>query len=573
MTTPPPDMEPSRLRASAFIRRAEERVRRSWFRSLTRWVDRTRSDVLPPDGGPVQAQQVGQNRGFWGELMQSETIPEVSGIYAQVRNRILDRDEPVTDPESAAYLNEVGNRLVRVPDEVYALIVREIEQGIAAGESIPDIRDRVQTVLTATATPYWKNRAVTVARTECLPGSTVVHGALATAVYRRWYEGQWVEIVTASGRKIAGTPNHPVLTQRGWVGLGQLTEADHLICDSTGIECSGATTDEDVRDAPPTLAEVFNATAAVVVPERKATAQPDFHGDGRDGYVDVLTAYGVLRLGAFTPVTESRCEGVLPPTDLPQILVAAACAPFARGVPVDQQSRLSGGTDFTPRVPYTSTDCFNAAPELGSQIRRRFTCGISSCDWIDREIPSKGTVSRAQQIGAGCAEAAHDACPSDCGPDRVSTETGGVCDGSIAESGRVEMDRVARVVFTEWSGHVYNLTTVDGYFSVNAGVYTGNTMAAVNAGAYNGAVRDAAERGDPAPFKVWLSTEDQRTRPTHVEADGQRTLLSSPFRVGGAQLLFPGDPRGPAQEIINCRCSLLPVVLGDVLDWTNRQDP
>lgn len=99
------------------------------------------------------------------------------------------------------------------------------------------------------------------------------------------------------------------------------------------------------------------------------------------------------------------------------------------------------------------------------------------------------------------------------------------------------------------------------------------TIAAVNAGVYRGAVLDAEQRGDVAPAKVWISTDDKRTRPTHVAADGQRTLLESPFQVGGAQLLFPGDPRGPAAEVINCRCTTLPIVLGETIDWTSRQDP
>lgn len=243
---------------------AEDRIRRSWFRSLTRWMDRVRPQVLGP-GGTIDAQNVDQNRAFWGRLMESETVPEVASLYRRIRNRMIQRDEPVTDPDSAAYLNEVGNRLVRVPDEVYALIVREVEQGIARGESIPDIRDRIQTVLTATGSEYWPNRATVVARTE--------------------------------------------------------------------------------------------------------------------------------------------------------------------------------------------------------------------------------------------------------------------------------------------------------------------TQGAVNAGAYYGAIRDAELRGDPAPFKVWISTKDQRTRLTHVAADKQRTLLTEPFTVGGAKLLFPGDPRGPAQEVIQCRCTLLPVTLGEQLDWTDRQDP
>lgn len=99
------------------------------------------------------------------------------------------------------------------------------------------------------------------------------------------------------------------------------------------------------------------------------------------------------------------------------------------------------------------------------------------------------------------------------------------------------------------------------------------TIGAVNAGVFRSAELEAEQRGDPAPFKVWISTEDQRTRPSHMEADQQRTLMREPFRVGGARLLFPGDPRGPGNEVINCRCSMLPVVLGETIDWTERQNP
>lgn len=55
--------------------------------------------------------------------------------------------------------------------------------------------------------------------------------------------------------------------------------------------------------------------------------------------------------------------------------------------------------------------------------------------------------------------------------------------------------------------------------------------------------------------KTWLATEDERTRPTHVMAEGQTVDLRASFDVGGAPLLFPGDPSGPPEEIINCRCT------------------
>lgn len=98
------------------------------------------------------------------------------------------------------------------------------------------------------------------------------------------------------------------------------------------------------------------------------------------------------------------------------------------------------------------------------------------------------------------------------------------------------------------------------------------TMGAVNAGVFRSAQLDAEARGDVAPFKVWLATDDTRTRPTHRAADQQRTLLSEPFQVGTANLMFPGDPRGPAAEVLQCRCTMLPLVLGETIDWTSRQN-
>lgn len=59
-------------------------------------------------------------------------------------------------------------------------------------------------------------------------------------------------------------------------------------------------------------------------------------------------------------------------------------------------------------------------------------------------------------------------------------------------------------------------------------------------------------------FKKWVSVRDGRVRESHWIADGQTQPLSGYFQVGLAELQFPSDPNGPAKEIINCRCSLLP---------------
>lgn len=257
-----PDL-PARLRAQSVIREGEERVGRTWFRSMTRFLDRVRPAVTR--GGGVDPGRVSDHAQFWTEQVDAEIVPTVGGVLTDAWRRVTERGEPRTDPWASDYLNAAGNRLKNVPDEMYALIVAEVERGISEGLALERVTEAVQTLLTASGTDRWPNRARTVARTE--------------------------------------------------------------------------------------------------------------------------------------------------------------------------------------------------------------------------------------------------------------------------------------------------------------------TIAAVNAGVFRGAELEAEARGDLAPFKQWISTADERTRPTHRAADKQRTLMREPFRVGTAQLMFPGDPRGPAGEVINCRCSLFPVVLGDVIDWTDRQRP
>ncbi|GAA4299498.1 phage minor head protein [Nibribacter koreensis] len=54
--------------------------------------------------------------------------------------------------------------------------------------------------------------------------------------------------------------------------------------------------------------------------------------------------------------------------------------------------------------------------------------------------------------------------------------------------------------------------------------------------------------------KVWLATRDSRVRSSHIGVDGQTVDLNGKFKVGGAELDHPGDPTGPASEVIQCRC-------------------
>jgi SPP1 gp7 family putative phage head morphogenesis protein len=57
--------------------------------------------------------------------------------------------------------------------------------------------------------------------------------------------------------------------------------------------------------------------------------------------------------------------------------------------------------------------------------------------------------------------------------------------------------------------------------------------------------------------KEWLTTIDGRERASHAAINGEVVGISQRFSNG---LEFPGDASGPAQEVINCRCVLLPII-------------
>lgn len=57
--------------------------------------------------------------------------------------------------------------------------------------------------------------------------------------------------------------------------------------------------------------------------------------------------------------------------------------------------------------------------------------------------------------------------------------------------------------------------------------------------------------------KEWMAALDSRTRDPHVTANGQNVRMKDFFMVFGESLEYPGDPRGSAANIINCRCIAL----------------
>jgi hypothetical protein len=75
---------------------------------------------------------------------------------------------------------------------------------------------------------------------------------------------------------------------------------------------------------------------------------------------------------------------------------------------------------------------------------------------------------------------------------------------------------------------------------------------ASNYGSWAGAVQTGLTLN-----KIWIATLDKRTRPTHKKASRLPPIdLDGYFKVGKGLLKYPGDPNGPLEEIVNCRCAI-----------------
>ena len=75
---------------------------------------------------------------------------------------------------------------------------------------------------------------------------------------------------------------------------------------------------------------------------------------------------------------------------------------------------------------------------------------------------------------------------------------------------------------------------------------------------YNQSKFETMMQSEAVTGKRWKSSGRSNSRRTHRRADGQTVAVDEPFRVGGEKLMYPGDPDGSPENIINCACTMLP---------------
>lgn len=123
---------------------------------------------------------------------------------------------------------------------------------------------------------------------NCFPSeSNVEFPNGADKLFRRFYTGELLALVTDDGEVLEATRNHPVLTNRGWLPLDQVCEGDYLV--SNG-EQSAWVGEADVNGRISSFGEVFDSALGLLSERtaRSAGAAFQFHGDGSDQEVDIV---------------------------------------------------------------------------------------------------------------------------------------------------------------------------------------------------------------------------------------------------------------------------------------------
>ena len=135
------------------------------------------------------------------------------------------------------------------------------------------------------------------AHPACVIGPTMVWSrGLPKAITNRVYQGE-IYVIQASGLSpLTITPNHPVLTRRGWISPNGLVPGDQIACDHRWGERHTALIDGDEDHMPARIEQPFRAVAesfamaSIEVP----TTSEDFHGDGIEGQVSVVRTDSAL---------------------------------------------------------------------------------------------------------------------------------------------------------------------------------------------------------------------------------------------------------------------------------------
>lgn len=321
---------------------------------------------------------------------------------------------------------------------------------------------------------------------NCFPADTLVEAGSVVGGYRRFYRGPLVSIETAGGAQLSATPNHPILTGRGWVAIGAVQPGDEVVRYGLGLD-HHPVVDADEQHRPPTIGEVLAALQTKAVTRVVDGAAVNFHGDRPDGDVDVVRADRPLLLRSAPTAADRIRDLALPSPDVTLGEVLADGAAFDLGPTGGARAAsLVGGRGQRP-TPSLVQSCHAAGlllrppadgdPALGEPADERHPRDPALVGQDLWSLPVEVAADRLLRLaGAGpgapartvdklAADRAHDALlVQDLEHPVVGEATFGG-DLSSGQAPQVRLDQVLVVRHERWAGYVHNLETSAGWYA------------------------------------------------------------------------------------------------------------
>lgn len=280
---------------------------------------------------------------------------------------------------------------------------------------------------------YWPKltdlqRRAIVDHELCFPAGTVVTGPSVHGASVRWYAGELVAIKTAAGDLLTGTPNHPVLTSRGWLPLQFVREGDYVFrC--RDAQRVAATVDPHQHQVETSIEQI--ARALNMVPGFVPQTAQYLHSERAGDEIDVV------------------------PTD--RELLDCLNAALGEQAP---HGALGGGNAGRMELPRD-----------GELVQRRVGVAVSPPSGVglarvDQQFFG-GQSTHAVALG-GAAIADGDAAFSELLSDRHRVRAARLRERIRGLAGEVALSEVVRTERQHFEGHVYNLQTAGHWYIANS---------------------------------------------------------------------------------------------------------
>ena len=266
------------------------------------------------------------------------------------------------------------------------------------------------------------------AHPNCFPGGTAVEGSIVGGL-KAFYSGPMIELITKMGHRLSITPNHPVLTLRGWVASNGLHKGDNVFSKLT--RSIGAISSRGIQDQyiPTAIHDVIESLRLHGFSTMKIGAL-DLHGDALfvNGNIDIVGGNHMLKVRHESEPFKIQRNGFFESSDLQQFpgnrFGVFQLRTYRNGPP-------SSGSPSLAQLPFDSmTALLDDAPFLPLSIG-------SSAQWDVQGLKRSGNDGTVH--ASFCSQLL----------DRAS--------------GLIAVDEIIGIREYDFSGHVYDLQSVNGW--------------------------------------------------------------------------------------------------------------